>query len=158
MQSNDDWGLGWSVAFGATIAAFAIAVYGFATLPNAIPVHWDANGSVSYGSKLTLFLTPVIGAIVLAILRLSANVPTNMINVPVRITPENEIAVRATLRAMLSALGAVLGGGFALLEGAIVIASRSPAFVAFIPFASIGLGAATLAVIATYLVRFSRLR
>ena len=158
MQSSDDWGPGWNVAFGATIASLAIAVYGFATLPNLIPVHWNADGSVSYGSKVTLFLMPVIGAFVLAILRFSANVPTNMINVPVRITPENEMAVRAALRSMLSALGAVLGSGFALLEGAIVIASRSPAFPAFIPFASIGLVAATLAVIATYLVRFSRLR
>ena len=157
MRSNDgDWGFAGSLATGGFLACALIAAYGLVTLPNSIPVHWGADG-VGYGSKYTILILPAVGAMVMAVLRLSASAPTSMFNVPVRITPENEEAVRATVRSLLASIAAVLGIGFALLEMSIVVAAKSATFPVLIPFAALGLTAATLAVVARYFVRFRRL-
>ena len=157
MQSNDgDWGFAGSLATGGFLACALIAAYGLVTLPDTIPVHWGADG-VGYGSKYTILILPIVGAMIMAVLKFSASVPASMLNVPVRITPENEAAVRATVRSMLASIAAVLGVGFALLEMTIVVAAKTATFPVLILFASFGLTAGTLAVVVVYFGRFRRL-
>ena len=68
-----------------------IAAYGYFSLPETIPVHFDAKGNPdAYGGKASLFFLPAL-TIVLYVLMTVLNRSPHIFNYPVKITEENAL-------------------------------------------------------------------
>ena len=68
---------------------WAITLVAFFNLPDIIPTHFNAKGEVDdYGSKLTLFILPVIATLLYLLLTLINKYP-HVFNYPTTITSQN---------------------------------------------------------------------
>src|ERR1051325_10057040 len=57
------------VGLGALLGSLLFALAEYSRLPNRVPTHWNVHNQVdSYGPKWSVFLMPVIGAIVFPVL------------------------------------------------------------------------------------------
>ena len=78
-----------ALALSTLVFMWVFALVNYTTLPETIPVHFDANGTADgYGSRLTLFLLPAIGSAQWFLLGWVAGIPESY-NYNFRITPEN---------------------------------------------------------------------
>ena len=83
-----DWALEF-VAFAFLLILFTLPLIYLKTLPETIPVHFNASGQPDgYGSRSTLFLLPAIGAIMYLLMTIVEAYP-HIYNFPVAITQEN---------------------------------------------------------------------
>jgi uncharacterized membrane protein len=87
-RTSLDWALEF-VAFAFLLILFTLPLLYLKTLPDTIPVHFNASGQPDgYGSRSTLFLLPAIGAVMYLLMTIVEAYP-HIYNFPVRITPEN---------------------------------------------------------------------
>jgi uncharacterized membrane protein len=71
------------------ILLWAFAAYNYSTLPDKIPTHFNAAGQVDdYGSKIFIFLLPVIGTLLYPLMTVLNKFP-HIFNYPKEITAEN---------------------------------------------------------------------
>jgi uncharacterized membrane protein len=79
------------LAFLLCIGLVALPVIFLKDLPERIPVHFNGAGVPDgYGSRASIFLLPVIGAILYLLMTILSGYP-NLYNYPVKITPENAV-------------------------------------------------------------------
>lgn len=72
----------------ALITMWVLAFYCYESLPESIPLHFNAEGPEDYGHKMTLLVLPAIVTIVFAGLTVLNRYP-HFFNHLIRITPEN---------------------------------------------------------------------
>ncbi|MBM2814755.1 MAG: hypothetical protein HW421_1517 [Ignavibacteria bacterium] len=71
------------------IILWGLTIYYYRLLPDTIPIHFNAAGNPDdYGTKLTIFLLPLIGTILFIGLTILNKYP-HKFNYPVEITPDN---------------------------------------------------------------------
>lgn len=76
---------GWS----ALIVLWGYVILTYNELPDTIPIHFNfKNEPDNYGSKMTLFVLPVVATVVFALFTVLLKMPQKL-NYPVKITPEN---------------------------------------------------------------------
>jgi uncharacterized membrane protein len=79
--------LGWSILL--TLWIFTVTNY--FSLPKIIPTHFNGAGHIdSFGSKLTIFILPIIGTILFIGMTILNNFP-QIFNYPTNITAENAL-------------------------------------------------------------------
>lgn len=79
------------IGLSALIFMWGLAIYYFFTLPNTIPVHFNASGQPdSYGAKGTIFILPATGLFIFIIMTLLNKYP-QAFNYPVKITAANAL-------------------------------------------------------------------
>jgi uncharacterized membrane protein len=77
--------LGWL----ALTILWALPILNYNILPQTIPTHFNAVGNIdAYGSKMTIFLLPLIGSVIFITLTI-VNRFAHVFNYPVKITTEN---------------------------------------------------------------------
>ncbi|MEP6646056.1 MAG: DUF1648 domain-containing protein [Saprospiraceae bacterium] len=75
--------------YAALAFLWIFTIYADSNLPETIPVHFSISGEINdYGSKMTLWILPVIGTLVFGLLTILNRIPSAF-NYPVKITPEN---------------------------------------------------------------------
>ncbi|MEM8585127.1 MAG: DUF1648 domain-containing protein [Bacteroidota bacterium] len=80
-----------NIALAAVISGIILIIVHYGDLPSKIPSHFDAQGNPDgYGSKGLLWLLVFINISTFATLSWIPNAPKDLINYPVKITPENE--------------------------------------------------------------------
>jgi len=71
------------------LALWAMVLLNYSHLPETIPTHFNAAGQAdNYGSKMSLFVLPVVASILFVALTILARYP-HIFNYPVTITEEN---------------------------------------------------------------------
>jgi len=151
-----DWLAVDKLALSALIVLCAIGAYGVATLPPTIPTHFSVDGVASgYGSKLLLLVLPVVGLGLAGLVEatIKANVTPNL---PFTIPDEALERIAPLSAAMQRALRAVLLGGFALLEWAILESAEAGSLAPGFAWALSATIVATFATIGAYGVRIWR--
>lgn len=87
-RSYIDWILEF-IAFSSLLILIALPIISLKTLPETIPVHFNASGQPDgYGNRSAIFLLPAIGAIMYLLMTVVEAFP-HIYNYPVEITPEN---------------------------------------------------------------------
>lgn len=87
-RSASDWLLDF-VAFAFLVILIAIPVINYGSLPETIPVHFNASGQPDgYGGRGTLWLLPAIGLFMYIMMTIIEQFP-QIYNYPVEITEEN---------------------------------------------------------------------
>ncbi|WP_337020393.1 DUF1648 domain-containing protein [Oceanobacillus massiliensis] len=77
--------IGYSFYFGSLI----FLVYNWNELPNEVPAHYNALGEIDrWGSKMELFILPIIGAFIALLMQLFERFP-ELHNYPERLNEEN---------------------------------------------------------------------
>jgi len=85
-------------------------------LPETIPIHYDGSGHVDgTGSRLTIFIMPVIATFVFALLYIVGCYP-HAFNYPVAITPENAEIQYTLATRVLRILRLTLSATFIIIE------------------------------------------
>jgi len=70
---------------------WVITLYNYSSLPDIIPTHFNGAGKIdAYGSKITIYLLPLIGSIIFIGLTFLNKYP-HIYNFPTKITPENAL-------------------------------------------------------------------
>ncbi|HTY08842.1 MAG TPA: DUF1648 domain-containing protein [Candidatus Edwardsbacteria bacterium] len=78
-----------SAGWLALAALWGLAAYWYATLPAVVPTHFNGAGQVNaYGPKGTIFILPVVGSAMFAVMTLLNRFP-HAFNYPVAITAAN---------------------------------------------------------------------
>ncbi len=78
------------------VAMWMLTILSFNNLPEIIPVHYNLKGEVdNYGSKLTIWLLPVISTLIIAFMRFINKFPHNF-NYMVKITADKDDPVHST--------------------------------------------------------------
>lgn len=81
-----NWG-----ALAGIVALFGIALHGWLTLPDTIPVHFGIDGRANgWGSKKVIWLLPIVGLFMYGMLTVINRYP-HTFNYVVRITEENAL-------------------------------------------------------------------
>jgi uncharacterized membrane protein len=87
-RSASDWLIDF-VAFAFLVILIAIPVINYGSLPETIPVHFNASGQPDgYGGRGTLWLLPAIGLFMYLMMTIIEQFP-QIYNYPVEITEEN---------------------------------------------------------------------
>ena len=83
-----------------TIVAGSLVSY--SRLPDQVPIHFDLSGTPDrWGSRATIFMLPVIAAVVYAIMTAVSRIKPWYWNIPAKVTEENAVRVyAATARLM----------------------------------------------------------
>lgn len=77
------------LAISLLCICWVLAIYGFYTLPDSIPVHFDMSGKVTrFGSKFNIFLLSLIATVLYIGMSILNKYP-HIFNYPYPITPEN---------------------------------------------------------------------
>ncbi len=75
----------------ALVSVWILAIYFYKTLPDIIPIHFNASGEAdNYGNKATLFVLPVLGTITFTGLTFVNRLP-HIFNYPANITTDNAL-------------------------------------------------------------------
>ena len=83
---------------------FSIAGYYYGQLPEDIPIRFDAKGTpIAHRSKATLFAFPLLALVISVVLFLIRRQP-DMINYPVEVTDDNEMALYQESSQLLSGI------------------------------------------------------
>lgn len=78
-----------SIAVGALVFGFILVIWRWGTLPNSIPIHFNAKGDADgFGSKWMIWLSPMISVVMVPLMLWLRRFPW-LSNVPIRITEEN---------------------------------------------------------------------
>jgi uncharacterized membrane protein len=73
------------------VLIWVIPLINYAVLPDTIPIHFDAAGKVdNFGSKLTIYLVPLIGTLLFVMMTIVNRFP-HIFNYAVEITQENAL-------------------------------------------------------------------
>lgn len=97
------------------IILWAIPLFAYSALPSIIPTHFNFAGEADgYGSRLTIFVLPVIGTFIFALLTILNNYP-HIFNFPVQITPKNAMEQYAIATRFIRYFKAVIMGIFAII-------------------------------------------
>ena len=95
------------------------AIY-YDALPDKIPMHFNGKGEVDrYGSKSELWMLPVIGSCLLALLWGISRVP-HTFNYAVKITPENAAKQYGWSVKLMRVLAAIIGFGLVFIVWEII--------------------------------------
>jgi uncharacterized membrane protein len=77
------------LAVSLLLICWILSIYGYYTLPDSIPVHFDMTGKVTrFGSKFNIFFMPLIATILLIGVSILNKYP-HIFNYPSPITPQN---------------------------------------------------------------------
>ncbi len=91
-------------SFASLVFLIALPFLYYADLPDTIPIHYGVDGKADdYGSKLTIFLLPAIGALLFAGLTILNKYPHHF-NYPHEITEENKEKSYRSAQSMIRAL------------------------------------------------------
>lgn len=94
---------------------WALTFYVYSQVPEIIPVHFNASGEADgHGSRLFLFIFPTLSTALFFFFGFLASQP-QMLNYPIRKTPENQHALEALGQECLLVLRSALSLGFILL-------------------------------------------
>lgn len=119
---------GWlrSVPLAAVILGFVLVAYSYGSLPQEIPVHFNARGEADdYGNKVILWLLPAVNLILFVVLEYAAKTPFDMFNYPVAITEENAARQHRIALQLLAYMRVVICLLLAYLVYAIVRSAQS---------------------------------
>ncbi|SFA87570.1 Protein of unknown function [Lentibacillus halodurans] len=84
------------------IMTFMYAALKYASLPDTIPIHFNAQGEVgNWGNKAMIFMLPVI-SLLLYIMFYFLNMVPHLFNLPVNITEENAARIYPLARMMMA--------------------------------------------------------
>ncbi len=101
------------------LGAIVFVLIRFPSLPEQIPIHFNAKGEIDgYGGRFSLLLMPIIGLVMDASLALVGRFPKSW-NTGVRITLYNRVRVYRLVRDLLAELRlamALFFGGFAVYQ------------------------------------------
>ncbi len=101
-----DWILE-AIAFAALPGTFLLLLDRWPQLPGNVPIHFSTTGVPNgWASKDTLWILPLLGAVLYLILTLVAKNPYSM-NIPIQLDRENP-EIRSLLRSMAITLKAVV--------------------------------------------------
>lgn len=104
--------LGWL----ALIALWGLTLVHYSDLPNTIPTHYNAMGKIdAYGSKNTIFILPIIGSVLFAVLTILNRFP-HIFNYPTEITPDNALRQYTNATKMIRVLKFMLVFIFVLIQ------------------------------------------
>ncbi|MEM9261180.1 MAG: DUF1648 domain-containing protein [Bacteroidota bacterium] len=119
-------GLYRTIPLAAVILSFAVVSFYYGKLPEQIPLHFGLGGEAdSYGSKLFLWVLPVINLGLFYLLGLSTKSSYKFFNYPVKITEENAAAQHRIALEMVAILRLLCCLMIAYLVYAIVLAAMS---------------------------------
>lgn len=94
---------------------WAYAIYSISGLPDRIPIHFNFAGEAdSYGSKLTLWMLPVIASILVGLMTVVKKHP-EYLNIPVKLTDENRARQQDLALGLLSAVACAVPILFGLI-------------------------------------------
>jgi uncharacterized membrane protein len=104
------------VTLAVLIAMIIYPVLMWNTLPDKLPMHYNAAGEIDrFGSRVELLILPVIGILMYGLLTLVTSFPSTW-NIPVTITRENRIRVYQCTKSMLVLMKLEVVVLFAYLE------------------------------------------
>lgn len=107
------------------ILLWALSLFVYFQVPDVIPVHFNASGVADgHGTRLFLFIFPTLSTALFFFFGYLASQP-QMLNYPVRKTPENQQALEALGQECLLALRSALSLGFMLLLTGIYLAAKN---------------------------------
>lgn len=110
----------------ALLFSWGYVLWHFKSLPETIPTHFDASGTVDgTGSKYTLFILPGLGTLIFFGLGVLTNVP-HILNYTVKITPENAAEQYERASRMLRYLKMVIQLVFAFIVFRTIGIARQP--------------------------------
>lgn len=122
---HDPWDkylIGITIFFGLFLVGYPILNYG--ELPPEIPVHFRADGNPDrYGSKVEIWIIPIIGISLTVLLRGLATIP-HTFNYAVKITPENAVQQYQIATRLMKVLAAVIMVGLSYIVYAIIHSAK----------------------------------
>ncbi|SEQ80070.1 DUF1648 domain-containing protein [Neolewinella agarilytica] len=81
------------IPLAAVILGFAVVAFNYGALPETVPIHYNGKGEADgFGSKLFLWILPVINLVIFYMLELTTKSSFKWFNYPVAITEENAAA------------------------------------------------------------------
>lgn len=81
------------IPLAAVILGFAVVAFNYGALPDTVPIHFNGRGEADgFGSKLILWVLPVINLVLFYLLELTTKSSFKWFNYPVTITEENAAA------------------------------------------------------------------
>lgn len=110
-----------NIALAAVIGGFILIIVHYGDLPDRIPSHFDASGKPDgYAPKALIWLLAFINLGTYALLSWVPNAPKELINYPVKITPENEERQFNNMVSMIHAMRLAIALMFAYIIYGIV--------------------------------------
>lgn len=118
----DKFLLGISIA--SAIGLILIPAINYGDLPDKIPMHFGINGVADrYGNKMELWVIPVIGIAVMALLWGISKIP-HTFNYAVKITEENAAKEYEFSVKLMRVLATIIGFGFVFIVWEIIKAAK----------------------------------
>lgn len=114
----------------AVLASFAFPMYYYQDLPEQIPMHFNASGTLDrIGSRSSIWILPILGAVLCIGIQRLIKYP-HLFNYPKKITPQNaEVNYRMAQRS-LRMINLIVAGSIAYITLEIIFSSlgRSKGF------------------------------
>ncbi|MEO0790498.1 MAG: DUF1648 domain-containing protein [Bacteroidota bacterium] len=105
-----------NIALASVIGGFILIVVHYGELPDRMPSHFDPQGNPDgYGHKGLLWLLAFINLGTYAMMSWVPNAPRDMMNYPVKITPENEERQYKNMVDMVLAMRLAIAVNFAYM-------------------------------------------
>ena len=124
-------------AFALTglIALIGIGIWAYLRLPDSIATSFGSDGSVSYGSKTSVLMLPLLGvfAYMVTAFESGAARPRMSPIIPFAITDANREHIYALMRQLELVMKAMLPVGFACIEWQVVLSARGSLSAGFVP-------------------------
>ena len=104
------------IAAFAVLAMWAYMLINYGSLPDEMIIGFDTDGQVSaYGNKAELFRLPAIGTVIVALLPI-VMIKSEIWNLPVKTTKNNEEFIIGKMRDMMATVIALLGIGLFYIQ------------------------------------------
>jgi uncharacterized membrane protein len=144
--------------FLALIALLGITLWGFLTVPDTIPTHFNLQGQPNnYGGKGTFLLLPFVGIMLFILLQVVGRYP-HTYNFPWPITEENAARQYQIARTLIYWLNFLFGCMFLFIQWQAIQAAISGELPDSFVFVVIGVVVLVFLSIAIYIVTASRAR